>query len=344
MGPASAAQIDALNQMTGEQLTTYVSLWKTKNTQVTAEATWELESLRLETAAKIVELKDTAELQLETYKSTWRAAMKAVNADTRSQLEDLKANFDSTMYGISTSTEASFTALGNNVQTVLNNANPGIVGAVSNIAANINNVMLTSDWNSTGQYIVDGIIVGIESKTNELRAAVRAMAAAAEAAANKQLDINSPSGVFEDVGMYSVLGFIKGLKSLGSEVSSTAAGVGQSALNGINSVISKIVDTVTNETDCTPVITPVLDLASIQNGMKDISDILNTENTLATTIATDKKSQGINSEKQNSTEDKAGTSYQFVQNNYSPKALSRIELYRQTKNQFSAVKAQVEGI
>ena len=30
------------------------------------------------------------------------------------------------------------------------------------------------------------------------------------------------------------------------------------------------------------------------------------------------------------------TTYQFTQNNYSPKALSAIEIYRQTKNQFSA--------
>ena len=37
-----------------------------------------------------------------------------------------------------------------------------------------------------------------------------------------------------------------------------------------------------------------------------------------------------------------GNSYSFVQNNYSPKALSRIDIYRQTKNQFSALKGLVE--
>ena len=38
----------------------------------------------------------------------------------------------------------------------------------------------------------------------------------------------------------------------------------------------------------------------------------------------------------------AGNNYTFTQNNYSPKALSRIEIYRQTKNQFSALKGLVE--
>ena len=37
-----------------------------------------------------------------------------------------------------------------------------------------------------------------------------------------------------------------------------------------------------------------------------------------------------------------GNSYNFTQNNYSPKALSRTEIYRQTKNQFSAMERMVE--
>ena len=32
-----------------------------------------------------------------------------------------------------------------------------------------------------------------------------------------------------------------------------------------------------------------------------------------------------------------GNVYQFTQNNYSPKALSRIDIYRQTRNQFASI-------
>ena len=38
---------------------------------------------------------------------------------------------------------------------------------------------------------------------------------------------------------------------------------------------------------------------------------------------------------------RAGNTYTFTQNNYSPKALSRLDIYRQTKNQFSALKGAV---
>ena len=38
-----------------------------------------------------------------------------------------------------------------------------------------------------------------------------------------------------------------------------------------------------------------------------------------------------------------GASFNFTQNNYSPKALSRVEIYRQTKNQFSAMERMVRA-
>ena len=40
---------------------------------------------------------------------------------------------------------------------------------------------------------------------------------------------------------------------------------------------------------------------------------------------------------------KVGSTYNFTQNNYSPKSLSRSEIYRQTKNQFSAFERMVKA-
>lgn len=37
----------------------------------------------------------------------------------------------------------------------------------------------------------------------------------------------------------------------------------------------------------------------------------------------------------------ASNNYNFTKNNYSPKSLSRIDIYRQTKNQFAALKGLV---
>ena len=38
-----------------------------------------------------------------------------------------------------------------------------------------------------------------------------------------------------------------------------------------------------------------------------------------------------------------GSTFNFNQYNYSPKALSRVEIYRQTKNQFSAMERMVKA-
>ena len=46
----------------------------------------------------------------------------------------------------------------------------------------------------------------------------------------------------------------------------------------------------------------------------------------------------INSANADSATNQNGPSFSFTQNNYSPKALSQIDIYRQTKNQFSAMK------
>lgn len=57
----------------------------------------------------------------------------------------------------------------------------------------------------------------------------------------------------------------------------------------------------------------------------------------AMAIASSRKS-GQQSSSGGSSGKSSGTTYNFTQNNYSPKALSRMEIYRQTKNQFAALK------
>lgn len=343
MGPASAVQIDALNQMTDEQLTAYVSLWQTKHQQVKTQAIWELESLRIETAAKIVQLRKDTNRELTNLRSDWRREMRAVSADAREELAILDATFKEKIYGIRTSTEAELIKLCTNVQSTLESARPGIEGVISTMATNMKSTLENANWVETGEAIVDGVIKGVHNKTKELEAAVAAMARAAEAAANAQLGINSPSKVFTKIGEYAVLGFIRGLKSFSSGVTSAASDVGDSAIGVLRKSLSAVLDVIEDDSDFTPVIRPVLDLDEIQNGMRNISDILNQDNEIAAKIANDKNTPGVNSEKQNPGDKKQGNSYNFVQNNYSPKPLSRIDIYRQTKNQFSAVKAQVEG-
>lgn len=78
MGPKSAAEIAALNTLSDEQLTQYVSLWQEKSNLARNEALSELEGMRLDTASQIAKLREDAKVQLETYRGEWETKMKEV--------------------------------------------------------------------------------------------------------------------------------------------------------------------------------------------------------------------------------------------------------------------------
>ena len=87
------------------------------------------------------------------------------------------------------------------------------------------------EYADIGTQMMAGIAHGVRSGQSQLINAISSVIARAIAAAQAQLDINSPSGVFEDMGMYSVKGYIKGWKdNLGEMV--------RTVTNGINSTIA----------------------------------------------------------------------------------------------------------
>jgi phage-related minor tail protein len=59
----------------------------------------------------------------------------------------------------------------------------------------------------SGESMVDGMIDGIRAQEGDLRAVAASTARAAADAARDELDINSPSGVFREIGRYSGMGW-----------------------------------------------------------------------------------------------------------------------------------------
>ena len=110
--------------------------------------------------------------------------------------------------------------------------------------------------------------------------------------------------------------------------------------------IARVVD---SDIDPNPVIRPVIDLDDVKSGVASMNGMFaNKTFNVGTIKATaDQISAGMNrqpdptSQLQNG---QNGNTFSFVQNNYSPKALSQIDIYRQTKNQFSAMKGALGGV
>lgn len=178
----------------------------------------------------------------------------------------------------------------------------------------------------------DGLRYGIKEVMTAAADAGNSAAKSTEIA----LDEHSPSERFRKIGQYAMLGFAYGIQDLnalpGDEMrKATDEGIriAEYAINSIRNILE-------NGADDEFTIRPVMDLSNIEYGSRKLSNLVSTNKgfEIATTMReTEQQLRARQTQK-----DAVGTSYTFNQYNTSPKALSTIDIYRQTKNQFSRLK------
>ena len=194
----------------------------------------------------------------------------------------------------------------------------------------------TSSYNA-GRYLAIGFADGIEDYAYVVVAAARSMALKAYKEAMAALNAHSPSRLFMEVGSYVSQGFAIGIGSEESAVLAASKGMVNTAISSTKDAIARISDYLDSNIDSTPVIRPVMDLSNVESGARSISAMMSRSNA----VAANSSFGNQNGEIVNGSAASGGAVYQFTQNNYSPKALSRVEIYRQTKNQFATLKGTV---
>lgn len=197
-----------------------------------------------------------------------------------------------------------------------------------------------TDFYNAGKYLVEGFAKGIDEYTWYAEARARAMARAAAQAAEAELDINSPSKVGYRIGGFFGMGFVNSLIDYTDKSYDAGASVAKSAKEGLRNAVSKIGDFIENGIDSQPTIRPLLDLSDVTEGAGRLSALLSRNQAMKISAGMEHEDTGI--VQNGGITPTSGNNYNFTQNNYSPKALSRIDIYRQTKNQFSALKGLVE--
>lgn len=188
-------------------------------------------------------------------------------------------------------------------------------------------------WITAGQELVNGLVDGIKEKASNLISIAEGMVNDAIQAAKNLLGIHSPSRVFMEIGRYVDEGFIVGMQSYAGRVVDASEDLGRSAINSMSSAVKNISEVIDDNIDAQPTIRPVLDLTNVEYGAGRINSMLSRARAMSISAS---MNQETDSEIQNGVAS-TGNTYQFTQNNYSPKALSSIEIYRQTKNQFSTL-------
>lgn len=201
------------------------------------------------------------------------------------------------------------------------------------------------DWSEVGGYLVEGLTKGIrDHKSSAINAAVD-VAVAAYKAACAALQVESPSKKFYQIGRYVDEGFANGISDTAYLVANATTAMSEGSLQAMQDAIDKTAMLSESDFDLQPRITPVLDLSEVDREKGRLDGLFEGRNVaisadakMANSIA---RVLGEASTKRDSTSvepQKQVTEISFTQNNYSPKALSRIDIYRQTKNQISGLK------
>lgn len=114
----------------------------------------------------------------------------------------------------------------------------------------------------------------------------------------------------------------------------------QYIVNTINGILD-------SELDHEPVITPVLDLTNVRSGVAEIQDMMKAVQSNAAmanyTSATRENYRNQNGVSSKAKAEERPVTVSFVQNNNSPKSLSTLDIYRQTRNALAQFKEAVES-
>ena len=190
---------------------------------------------------------------------------------------------------------------------------------------------------SIGINIVQGIINGIKSKAQQLFDDLVAVIADPIGAIKDWLGIKSPSRLMMEIGENIGDGLTIGIVRSTDGVGDSMMEAGEDILSAARQMLLGVDSIFESEDD--PVITPVLDLSNIQDGVKNMMGLipdsgLSLESAVLTTANIASLLSGISGDQR---EVQNITNIEFHQNNTSPEALSEYEIYRNTERALDQV-------
>lgn len=232
-----------------------------------------------------------------------------------------------------------------------NSLGSGMRSGIGNLSGIFNNALSAAvdgarayrgSFERAGSYLAAGLAVGISRNSDAVsRAAADAVSNAVEAA--KQAgDINSPSRVMAKVGMWFDKGLENGIADNVGGVVRAAKTMMTRSIDVFDSSLSNIGKIDIPDFDVNPTITPVMDLSVVEGQAAYLNSMLSDTVGIGysskmignITAIPRQRDTGRASESVEKTPQQIINNYDFTQNNTSPKALSRYDIYKQTRTQF----------
>jgi tape measure domain-containing protein len=192
------------------------------------------------------------------------------------------------------------------------------------IHKNVQRSLSPNIFKTIGRNAMQGLISGFVSQMDQLNRIVNNIADRIPHTITGKWVIKSPSRLFKSFGMYAMEGLALGLSQYSTLAEAAASETADNTAKTLNGITNSVLDW---DTDFNPVITPTLNLDNVTRGVREINDMFK-ETTLDTVVEDPVQNGGTTPQ----------PSTTFIQNNYSPKHLASIDIYRQTRNQLSSLK------
>lgn len=197
-----------------------------------------------------------------------------------------------------------------------------------------------SQFVSAGEFAGGGFVDGLAKKAADAYASGVLVGNQAAAGIQSALDIASPSKLTRKLGVFTGEGLILGIRSEAKDVQRAGTYLGVISGDGIASALQLALDTIQNGADFDPTIRPVIDLSDVNEKTMAINSLFAQKRAIEAQASFAEATPHPSGKEQYAAESDSNVT--FNQYNYSPKALSRLEIYRQTKNQLSMMEGVVK--
>lgn len=194
--------------------------------------------------------------------------------------------------------------------------------------------------------IADGFTGGLASKARSMAEAAVSTAQGVKDKVEDFLGIGSPSKVFAEIGRFVGDGFAEGLADTRA-VTASAETLANSAVTSFQTILSGLAAEMGNLEEIEPTITPVLDLTRVQADATKISGYIDDIKPLVPTTSLNQAQVIASSPAPNQTpvdnkNFKPEGGVTFIQNNNSPEMLDVGTIYKNTRNQITLAKEELD--
>lgn len=192
--------------------------------------------------------------------------------------------------------------------------------------------------------VVDGFTGGLADKARDLVSRTIAPFRDAVNGIKNFLGIHSPSKVAAEIGGFFGQGFILGIDGETSKVVKSATRMGRDGVSALNNTLNAIGSSFSTDLNLTPTIAPVLDLTGVRKSAQGIDNMLSSSMGTASAVyaATiyDSTERPVTQEPTKA-DVNTTTEVTFIQNNYSPEALSAADIHTATRSQLALARERL---